>query len=80
MSDGFPSRSCVDAILSHGEVGADADRFPASVLVFGRGRKTNEVRTRLTHEPKALWTMMRVGLWIVVQGSDRGRPGCSRRR
>jgi hypothetical protein len=75
MSDGFPSRSCVDAILSHGEVGADADRFPASVLVFGRGHKTVEVRTRLTQKPRALWTMMRVGLWIVVPGPDEGRPG-----
>jgi len=77
MSDGFPSRSCVDAILSHGEVGADGDRFPVSVLVFGRGRKTDEVRTRLTQEPRALWTVMRVGLWIVVPGLDGGRPGWS---
>jgi hypothetical protein len=75
MSDGFPSRSCVDAILSHGEVGADADRFPASVLVFGRGHKTVEVRTRCVRESRALWTVMRVGQSIVVPGPDGGRPG-----
>jgi len=75
MSDGFPSRSCAGAILSRDEVDEVADRFSASFLVSGKGRRTGEVRTRLTHEPRALWTMMRVGLWIVVLGSDRGRPG-----
>ena len=80
MSDGFPSRSCVDAILSHGEVGADADRFPASVLVFGRGRRMGEVQTRLTREPRTLWTMMMVGLSMVVPGFDGERPECSRWR
>ena len=73
MSDGFPSRSCADAILFHGAVGADADRFPASVPVFGRGRKTAEVRTRLTQESRALWTVTRVGRLIVVLEQDRGR-------
>ena len=80
MSDGFPSRSCADAILSHGEVDEVAGRFPASVLVFCRGRKTDEFRTRLPQEPGALWTMMRVGQSIVVPGLDGERPGCSRRR
>ena len=37
MSDGFPSRSCADATLSHGGVVEAADRFQAFFLVFGRG-------------------------------------------
>ena len=73
MSDGFPSRSCVDAILSHGEVGADADRFPPVRLVSGRGRRTGEFRTRCARGSRALWTVMRVGLSIVVPGPDGGR-------
>ena len=73
MSDGFPSGSCAGAILFHGEVDADADRFPASVPVFGRGRKTDEVRTRLTQELRALWTMTSVGQLIVVPGRDMER-------
>ena len=75
MSDEFPSLSCADAILSHGEVDEDAGRFPASFLVFGRGYKRGEVRTQLTQEPRALWTVRRVGQSIVVPGSDGGRPG-----
>ena len=73
MSDGFPSRSCADASLFHGEVDVDADRFPASVPVFGRGRKMDEVRTRLTQESRALWTVTRVGRSIVVLEQDRER-------
>jgi hypothetical protein len=77
MSDGFPSRSCADAILSHGAVVEVGGRFPASDLVFCRGHKTVEVQTHLTQEPRVLWTMMRVGLWIVVLGPEGERPGCN---
>ena len=75
MSDGFPSRSCADVILSHGEVVEAAGRFLASALLFCRGHKTVEVQTHLTQEPRALWTMMRVGQSIVVLGADGERPG-----
>jgi len=47
MRDGFPSRSCADAILSRGEVDEDEDHFPPVHLVFCRGRRTGEVQTRL---------------------------------
>jgi hypothetical protein len=80
MSDGFPSGSCVDVILSHGEVVEAGGRFPASPLVSGKGRKTGGVRTRLPRELKVLWTMMRVAQLIVVPGSEGGRSGCSRWR
>lgn len=80
MSDGFPSRSCADAILSHGEVVEAAGRSLVSLLVSGRGHKKGEVRTRLSRYPMALWTVMRVGQSTVVPGPDGGRPGCSRRR
>jgi hypothetical protein len=75
MSDGSPSRSCADAILSHGEVDEDEDRFPSVRLVSGRSHKTVEVRTRLPQEPRALWTVMRVGLSMVVLGPDGRRRG-----
>jgi len=75
MSDGFPSLFCADAILSHGEVDEVADRFLVSPPVSGRGHKTVEVRTQLTQEPRALWTMMMVGQSIVVPGPDGGRQG-----
>ena len=74
MSDGFPSHSYVGAILSRGGFDADADRFRVSFLVFGRGHKTGEVRTRLTQESRVLWTVMRAGLSIVVPGLDEKRP------
>jgi len=75
MSDGFPSRASAGAILFHGEVDADADCFPASVLVSGRGRRTGEVRTRQSRESKALWTVMKAGQSIVVPGLDSQRSG-----
>jgi hypothetical protein len=75
MSDGFPSHSCADAILSHGEVVEVGGRFPASVLVFCRGHKTVEVQTHLTQEPRVLWTMMRVEQSIVVLEPGGGRSG-----
>jgi hypothetical protein len=75
MSDGFPSLSCVGAILSRDEVDEDAGRFPVSHLVSCRGHKTVEVRTRLPPESRVLWTMMRVGLSLVVLGSDGRGPG-----
>jgi hypothetical protein len=77
MSDGFPSRSCADVILSHGEVEATRCHSLPVYLVFCRGHKMDEVRTRLTQEPRALWTVMRAGQSIVVPGPDRARPGCS---
>jgi hypothetical protein len=73
MSDGFPSVACADAIPSHGEVVAVVDRSLPSLLVSDRGRKTDEVRTRLIQELRGLWTMTRVGQWIVVPGQDRER-------
>jgi hypothetical protein len=75
MSDGFPSRSCADAIFSHGEVDEDEDRSPPVRLVSCRGHRTGEVRTQLPQEPRALWTVMRVGRSMVVPGPDAGRPG-----
>jgi len=75
MSDGFPSRSCADVILSHGEVVEDAGRFPASVLVSCRGHRMCEARTRCDWESRALWRMMRVGQSIVVPGPDGERSG-----
>ena len=54
MSDGFPSHSCAAAILSDGEAVEAAGRFLIFPLVSGRGRKTVEVRTRLSKEPMAL--------------------------
>jgi hypothetical protein len=74
MSHGFPSHSCADAILFHGEVVEVGDRFPASVLVSCRGHKPGEDRIRCAWESRALWTMMRVGQSIVVPGSDGGIP------
>src|SRR4029077_18582714 len=72
--------SCEDGGLSHGEVGEGEDRSLPVPLVSGRGHKTGEVRTRLPPELWALWTMMRVGLWIVVPGPDGEAPPASRRR
>jgi hypothetical protein len=54
MSDGFPSGSCADVILSRGEVVEAADRFPAFLLVFGRGHTMCEFLTQLSQEPRAL--------------------------
>lgn len=75
MSDGFPSLSCADAILSRDEVDEDEDRSLPVSLPFGRGHKTGEVRTRCVRESRALWTMRMVGQSIVVPGSDGGKPG-----
>jgi len=61
MSDGFPSGSCADAILSRGEAVEAAGRFLVSVLVFCRDRKTDEVRTRCVRGSRALWIVMRAG-------------------
>lgn len=75
MSDGFPSHSCADAILSHGEVVEVVGRFPASVLVSCRGHRMGEVLIRMTLEPKVLWIGTMVGQSIVVLEPDGGRPG-----
>jgi hypothetical protein len=61
MSDGFPSHSCADAILSHGEVVEVAGRFPASVPVSCRGHRMGEVLIRMTLAPKVLWIGTRAG-------------------
>ena len=75
MSDGFPSRSCVDAILSRDEVDEDEGRFLPVRLASGRDRKSREVQTRLSREPRALWIVRKVGPSMVVRGPDGGRPG-----
>ena len=75
MSDGFPSRSCADAMLSLDDVDEDEGRFLPVRLASGRDRKNREARTRLIQELRALWTGMRVELWIVVPGSDGERSG-----
>lgn len=74
MSDGFPSGSCAGAILSHGEVFEIAGRFLPVPLVFYRGCKTGEFRTRSALESRALWIMMMMEQSIVAQGPDRERP------
>ena len=75
MSDGFLSRSCVDAILFRDEVDEDEGRFLPVRLAFGRDRKNREARTRLIQELRALWIVRKVELWIVVPGSDGERSG-----
>ena len=75
MSDGFPSHSFADAILSHGEVVEVGGRFPASVPVSCRGHKMGEVLIRMTLEPKVLWIGTKVGQSTVVRGPDGGRSG-----
>ncbi len=75
MNDGFPSRSCADVILSHGEVGETSGRFPIFLLASCRARRTGEVRTRLTQGSRAWWIMTRVGQSNVVPGLDGGRSG-----
>ena len=73
MSDGFPSRSCADAILFHGEVVEVAGHFLVWPLVFGRGHKTGEVRIRCDLELRVLWIVMREGQSIVVLRPDEER-------
>ncbi len=75
MSDGFPSGSCVDVILSHGEAVEAAGLFPASPLVPGKGHTMCEFRTRCAQESRALWIAKRVGLSMVVPGPDGERSG-----
>jgi hypothetical protein len=75
VSDGFPSRSCADAISSRDEIDEDEGRFLPVRLASCRDRKNCEVRTRLIRELRALWTVRKVELWIVVPGSDEKRSG-----
>ena len=75
MSDGFPSHFCADVILSRGEAVEVGGRFPASVPVFCRDRKTDEVRILCDRELRALWTVMRAGRSIVVPEPDERRLG-----
>ena len=75
MSDGFPSRSCGDATLSRDDVDEDEDRSLPVSLVFCRGHRMGEVRSRLTRELRALWTVKRVGQSMVVRVADGERPG-----
>jgi hypothetical protein len=46
MSDEFPSHSCADAILSHGEVVGGAGRFLVFPQGSGRDHTMCESRTR----------------------------------
>ena len=75
MSDGFLSRAYAVAILCLDEVDEDGDRSLPVPLVSGRDRKNREARTRLIQELRALWTVMRVELWMVVPGPDGERSG-----
>ena len=75
MSDGFPSRSCADAMLSLDDVDEDEGRFLPVRLAFGRDRKNREARTQLIQELRALWPGMRVEQSMVVPGSDGERSG-----
>ena len=75
MSDGLPSRSCADAMLSLDDVDEDEGRFLPVRLASGRDRKNREARTQLIQELRALWIVRKVELWIVVPGSDGGRAG-----
>ena len=75
MSDGSPSHSCADVILSRDEGDEDEDRSLPVSLVFCRGHRMGEVRSRLTQKSRALWTVKRVGQSMVVPGPDEGRPG-----
>ena len=75
MNGGFPSGSCADAILSLDEADEDADRSLPVSPISGRDRKSREVRSRLTRESGALWTVRRVALWIVAPGPDGRKSG-----
>ena len=75
MTGGFPSLSCAGAILSHDEVDGGEDRSLPVRLASGKGHKMGEVLTHLTQEPRVLWTVRRVELWIVVPGPDGERSG-----
>ena len=75
MSDGLPSRSCADAMISLDDVDEDEGRFLPVRLASGRDRKNREARTQLIQELRALWIVRKVELWIVVPGSDGERSG-----
>lgn len=75
MSDEFPSRSCVGASLSRGEVDTVAGRFPVFPLVSGRDHKMCAFLIRSPWELRVLWIVMRVGLSIAVPGLDGERSG-----
>jgi len=65
MSDGFPSRSCVDVLLSRDEIAEGEDRSLPVSLISGRDRKNREVLTQLTRESETLWAVRKVELWMV---------------
>ena len=75
MSDGFPSRSCADAFLSRDEADEDEGHFQPVRPASCRDRKNREARTQLIREPRALWTVRKVGQSIVVPGADKERSG-----
>jgi hypothetical protein len=75
MSDGFPSGSCANVILSHGETVEAADHFLASSLVPDKDHTMCEVRTRSPREPRASWTVMRAERSIVGPESEEERSG-----
>jgi hypothetical protein len=65
MSDGFPSRSCADVLLSRDEIAEGEDRSLPVSLISGRDRKNREVLTQWTRESEALWAVRKVALWMV---------------
>jgi len=73
MSDGFPSRSCADVLLSRDEIAEREDRSLPVSLIFGRDHKNREVLTQLTRESETLWAVRKVEQWIVVQRPDGER-------
>jgi len=75
MSDGSPSHSYAGGILFYGEVAEGAGRFLISPLVSGKGHTMCEFLTRLPREPRAVWTVMRVGRLIAVPRPVGERTG-----
>jgi hypothetical protein len=75
MSDAFPSRSCADAILFHGEVVEAAGRCLVFLLVSCRGHTMCEFLTQCARGSRALWAEMKAGQSIVVPGPDGERSG-----
>jgi hypothetical protein len=73
VSDGFPSRSCANAILSRDEDAEDEDHSLPAHLASGRDRKNREVRIQLTGESVAVWAVKRVELWLVAPRVDGER-------
>lgn len=75
MSDGFPSGSCADVILSRGEVVEAVGHFLVWPLVSGKDHTMCEFRTRLSRGLRVLWTVMKEGWSIVGLRPDGERSG-----